>query len=118
MEAVESVPSIAVIAESMAPVEQRGSVLRMVKPTNGVRFSEFQRERLEGVIEEVFGSRLRVEVVESAACTRLPQEDEMAGGAGEREMDAAARAEAMNHPVVKKATELFGGKLIGIEPAE
>lgn len=117
MDAVESVPSIAVVAESMTPVERRGSVLRLARPSSGVRFTDLQRERLEGVVESVFGARMRVEVVEAAPRGNA-EADDGASAPGEREMDAAVRAEAMNHPVVKKATELFGAKLIRVEPAE
>lgn len=115
MEAIDAVPSVSVVAESMRPVERKGSTLRLAKPTTGVRFSEVQREKLEEVVESVFGARMRVEVVEEsgrAASEEAPVE------ANEREVDSAAREEAMRHPAVKKAAELLGGRLIRVERAE
>ena len=116
MDAIESVPSVSVVAESMTPVERKGSTLRLAKPTTGIRFSEVQREKLEEVVAGVFGARMRVEVVESAGKKSSGPEEPVA--ATEIEIDAAARGEAMRHPAVKKATELFDAKLLRVEPAE
>lgn len=113
MEAVERMPSISVATEPMRPVERQGSTLRLSAPERSAKmFTEFQRSKLEEEIERVFGSPLRVELVaERASETTAPE-------ATAREVDASARARAMQHPVVRKATELFDARIIRVDPPE
>lgn len=114
MSAVERSPAVAVLAESMRPAERKGSTLQLIAPESSRRlFSDAQREKLEAEVERVFGAPLRVELIADRQARTEPAEP-----ANEREVDASARARAMQHPVVRKATELFDARLIRVEPNE
>ncbi len=113
MAAVERMPSISVATEPMRPVERQGSTLRLSAPERSAKmFTEFQRSKLEEEIERIFGAPLRVELVAERASEAPPAE------ATARELDASARSRAMQHPVVRKATELFDARIIRVDPPD
>ena len=76
------------------------------------------RTRLElvsGLLSKAAGKPITARLLEGAAPSSAAAASPVSAGARVVQVDAAARNLAMEQPLVKKAIDLFGARLIGVE---
>lgn len=109
---VASSPAGAALVESLRLVSLEHGVATVETDDAGAAGrARTRRKWLEERIGAAYGSPVRVEVhapEEGAATQAIPDE----------ELDAAARRDAANNPLVQKAMDLFQARLVRVDPPE
>jgi hypothetical protein len=74
-----------------------------------------QLSLVSGLLSKASGTSMTARLIEGAAPSDAVPAVQASAGARLVQVDAAARNEAMEQPLVKKAVDLFGARLIGVE---
>lgn len=94
----------------------RGQVAEVVvRDASKIVVARTRLELVSGLLSKAAGAPITARLLEAAAPSAAPDSSAVSAGARAVQVDAAARNLAMEQPLVKKAIDLFGARLIGVE---